>query len=152
MRFTPGTGGPVALAFTLALTAAGSPRDAIEALEGRHARTHRLLMLDGSYSTYLAEDVVEIARIGRRSARIGVTTHFPNGHSCTIEGKAVAQGGALVLAEARRGAGGRLCRLTVRRLGDWVDWSDGGGSCASYCGMRGSLTGRMRHGSSAAPR
>ena len=109
-------------------------------------------MLDPEGSFYLAEDVLEIEAIGRRQARISLTSHFPNGHSCTIEGKAKLSRGALLLRERSAGPDGRLCRLVVRREGGRMRWSDGGGSCASYCGMRGSLNGSLPYGTRAAPR
>ena len=128
------------------------PRVGVAELEGRYARTHRLPMLDGMGVEYLAEDWLEIDRIDDRRARVRLTTYFPNGHSCSLEGKAMLRRGALVLTERHRGADGRRCRLAVRRQGGSVRWSDGGGSCASYCGMRGSLNGSVPYAARAAPR
>lgn len=144
--------GGAAAAILVLAAAAASPRpapsaehrrDVLAGLEGRYAETHRLRMLDPERTSYLAEDVLEIERSGRRRARLRLTTSFSNGHSCTIEGEARLRGGALVLTERRAGADGRLCRLSVRQWSGRIRWSDGGGSCASYCGTRGSLNGSL---------
>lgn len=136
-----------ALAWQIPAPAGSAPRTALAELEGRYSRAHRLPMLDGSDTAYQAEDALEIVRASRRRARLRLTTQFPNGHSCTFEGTGRLSGGILTVREARRGVDGRLCRLAVRRQGGWILWTDGGGSCVSYCGMRGSLNGRLPYGS-----
>ena len=132
-----------AVAWPRPVPAVETRRGVLAQLEGRYVHARRLRMLDAERTPYLAEDVLEIEQTGRRRARLRLTSSFPNGHSCTIEGEARVRGEALVLKERRAGADGRLCRLSVRQWSGRIQWSDGGGSCASYCGTRGTLNGSL---------
>lgn len=94
-----------------------------------------------SGEAYRSEDILEIAPTGPGAAYVRAHLEFYNGHLCGLTGIAHVEGSDLVYREpAARPVGDRPCVLHVGRKGDKVVLSDEGGSCKSYCGMRGSFS------------
>ena len=97
-------------------------------------------MVDGS--KFWSDDVVEIVPVDAAHAYFRAELAFYNGHSCSIAGVAKAVGNKLVYREKQASYdGGPTCRLTITTKGKSLLLDDGDGSCQSYCGARGSLSG-----------
>jgi hypothetical protein len=97
-------------------------------------------MVDGS--KFWSDDVVEIVPVDAGHAFFRAELAFYNGHSCSIAGVAKAASGKLVYSEKQPSYdGGPTCHLTITTKGKSLLLDDGDGSCQSYCGARGSLSG-----------
>jgi len=125
----------------LGLTAiAAAPASPVTALAGRYSKHFQNGMVDGS--KYWSDDVVEIVPIDATHAYFRADLQFYNGHSCGVSGVAKAVSGKLVYTEKKADYDGApLCRLTISTKGKALLLDDGDGSCQSYCGARGSLSG-----------
>jgi hypothetical protein len=124
---------------TLAVIAA-APVSPVTSLAGRYSKHFQNGMVDGS--KFWSDDVVEIVPVDAGHAFFRSELAFFNGHSCSIAGVAKAVGGKLVYSEKQPSYdGGPTCRLTITTKGKSLLLDDGDGSCQSYCGARGSLTG-----------
>ncbi|MGI4733354.1 MAG: hypothetical protein ACRYFW_16660 [Janthinobacterium lividum] len=121
-----------------AALAAPAPSTPVAALAGRYSHHFTDRLVDGT--AYPADDVAEIVPINATHAYVRFALDFANGHSCSLAGIAAASGDALVYVEpadkAVEGVG--RCTLAIRRDGDRLAWTDGG-SCAAYCGARGTF-------------
>ena len=92
---------------------------------------------------YGVDDVAEIVPIDAGHAYVRLHLQFYNGHVCALSGVAEAQDGQLVY-DGEAGdtfAGGRPCRLTLKREGGALVWNDDN-TCKAHCGERGSFMGR----------
>lgn len=119
---------------------AAAPASPVSSMAGRYSKHFQSGMVDGS--KYWADDVVEIVPIDAGHAFFRAELAFYNGHSCSIAGVAKAAGGKLVYSEKQPSYdGGPTCRLTITTKGKSLLLDDGDGSCQSYCGARGSLSG-----------
>ena len=124
---------------TLAVIAA-APVSPVTSLAGRYSKHFQNGMVDGS--KFWSDDVVEIVPVDAGHAFFRAELAFYNGHSCSIAGVAKAAGGKLVYSEKQPSYdGGPTCHLTITTKGKSLLLDDGDGSCQSYCGARGSLTG-----------
>ena len=124
---------------TLAVIAA-APVSPVTSLAGRYSKHFQNGMVDGS--KFWSDDVVEIVPVDAGHAFFRSELAFFNGHSCSIAGVAKAVGGKLVYSEKQPSYdGGPTCRLTITNKGKSLLLDDGDGSCQSYCGARGSLSG-----------
>jgi hypothetical protein len=139
----------VAAGRLLALFAAGAcvgaavPPSASD-LAGRY--THSFRNGDVSGARFTSTDSVTIVATGPAGAYVDLRLNFFNGHECSIGGIAALEGARLVLRDAdARGFDGTPCTLSLWRDGARLRWDDGGGSCQSNCGARGSFSdGEMR--------
>lgn len=124
---------------SLALLAAAGPVDPATLLAGRYYGQFPNALVSGE--KYTGENIVEIVQVAPRAAYVRLNLDFFNGHKCGIYGIATAQGDALVYREASEPSPGeRRCTLSIRRRGSKLAWDDDSGTCAAYCGARGSLT------------
>ncbi|MBX9859951.1 MAG: hypothetical protein K2Y20_10225 [Sphingomonas sp.] len=123
----------------LALLAAAGPVDPATLLAGRYYEQFPDALVSGE--KYTGENVVEIVPVAPRAAYVRFNLDFFNGHKCGIYGIATAQGDALVYREASEPSSGeRRCTLSIKQQGTKLAWDDDGGTCAAYCGARGSLS------------
>ena len=113
--------------------------DPVTALAGRYSRHFHNGLIDGS--EYWSDDIAEIVPVDARHAYVRFRLQFFNGHSCGLTGVAAAAGDTLVYREPPGEAmpGQPPCRLTIRRAGGTLAWSDEGGTCSAHCGARGSF-------------
>lgn len=119
---------------------AAAPASPVTSLAGRYSKHFQNGMVDGS--KFWSDDVVEIVPIDAAHAYFRAELAFYNGHSCSIAGVAKAVGNKLVYREKQASYdGGPTCRLTITTKGKSLLLDDGDGSCQSYCGARGSLSG-----------
>lgn len=119
---------------------AAAPASPVASLAGRYSKHFQNGMVDGS--KFWSDDVVEIVPIDATHAYFRAELAFYNGHSCSIAGVAKAVGNTLVYREKQASYdGGPICRLTITTKGKSLLLDDGDGSCQSYCGARGSLSG-----------
>ena len=125
----------------LGLTAiAAAPASPLATLAGRYSKHFQNGFVDGS--KYWSDDVVEIVPVDATHAYFRADLQFYNGHSCGISGIAKAVGNTLVYTEKQPSYdGGPVCRLTISTKGKSLLLDDRSGSCKSYCGARGSLSG-----------
>ena len=122
------------------VTIAAAPASPVTALAGRYSKHFQNGFVDGS--KYWSDDVVEIVPVDATHAYFRADLDFYNGHSCGISGIAKAVGSTLVYAEKQPSYdGGPTCRLTIATKGKSLLLDDGDGSCHSYCGARGTLSG-----------
>lgn len=108
-------------------------------LAGRYGKHHAIGMVHEP--AIAVDDVVEIVPVAPDAAYVRLRLHFFNGHICSLSGVATAEGNALVYREPEEADQPRRCTLRIERAGSELRLSDGGGSCWSYCGARGSLDG-----------
>ena len=115
--------------------------DVVSALAGRYSSHFKNGTMQGG--VYWSDDVAEIVPVGTDAAYIRIGLDFANGHSCTIAGVGKIDG-ERILYDDRAAAlpDEPPCRLSVSRKGNDLSIDDGDGSCKSYCGTRGSLTGQ----------
>ncbi|WP_066817467.1 hypothetical protein [Sphingomonas mali] len=119
---------------------AAAPASPVSSLAGRYSKHFQNGMVDGS--KFWSDDVVEIVPVDAAHAYFRAELAFYNGHSCSIAGVAKAVGNKLVYREKQASYdGGPTCRLTITTKGKSLLLDDGDGSCQSYCGARGSLSG-----------
>ena len=119
---------------------AAAPSSPVTSLAGRYSKHFQNGFVDGS--KYWSDDVVEIVPIDAAHAYFRAELEFYNGHSCSIAGVAKTVGNTLVYSEKEPSYdGGPTCRLTITTKGKSLLLDDGDGSCQSYCGARGSLSG-----------
>ncbi|WP_066590424.1 hypothetical protein [Sphingomonas pruni] len=119
---------------------AAAPASPVTSLAGRYSKHFQNGMVDGS--KFWSDDVVEIVPVDAAHAYFRAELAFYNGHSCSIAGVAKAVGNKLVYREKQASYdGGPTCRLTITTKGKSLLLDDGDGSCQSYCGARGSLSG-----------
>lgn len=119
---------------------AAAPSSPVKALAGRYSSHFQNGLVDGS--KYWSDDVVEIVPVDATHAYFRAELQFYNGHSCSIAGIAKTVGSRLVYREKEPSYdGGPICRLTITTKGKSLLLDDGDGSCQSYCGARGSLSG-----------
>ena len=120
-------------------TLAAAPVDPVQGLAGRYSHHFKNGTVDGE--TYWSDDVVEVVPVDAGHAYVRFALDFYNGHSCSLEGVARAEGDALVYHEpAADQIGEGECLLRISRRGNQLVWDDAGGSCKDHCGARGSLT------------
>ena len=119
---------------------AAAPASPVTSLAGRYSKHFQNGMVDGS--KYWSDDVVEIVPVDATHAYFRAELQFYNGHSCSIAGVAKTVGNTLAYREKQASYdGGPTCRLTIASKGKSLLLDDGDGSCQSYCGARGSLSG-----------
>jgi len=119
---------------------AAAPASPVASLAGRYSKHFQNGFVDGS--KYWSDDVVEIVPVDSTHAYFRAELEFYNGHSCSIAGVAKTVGNTLVYREKEPSYdGGPTCRLTITTKGKSLLLDDGDGSCQSYCGARGSLSG-----------
>ena len=119
---------------------AAAPASPVTSLAGRYSKHFQNGMVDGS--KFWSDDVVEIVPVDAAHAYFRAELAFYNGHSCSIAGVAKAVGNKLVYREKQASYdGGPTCRLAITTKGKSLLLDDGDGSCQSYCGARGSLSG-----------
>ena len=109
-------------------------------LAGRYTHSFRNGTVDGSRFT--STDTLLIVPTDDRHVVFSLDLAFFNGHMCGIGGRARLEGDALVYRDPEMtgyGTGGS-CTLRIRRANGRIVWSDAG-TCAGYCGARGSLDG-----------
>jgi len=110
--------------------------DPVMALSGRYSQHFR--NGDVSGRSFWSDDVFEIVPVDARHAYIRAEINFFNGHMCSLNGVATAEGKALVYRDpAPADAYTPQCVLTVRRDGQRLSFDDGDGGCKRYCGARG---------------
>ena len=128
-----------ALAAGAAALVAAAPLNPVQALAGRYSHHFKNGTVQGE--TYWSDDVVEVVSIDPRHAYVRFALDFYNGHSCSLQGVARAEGDALVYHEPpAEQIGDRQCTFRIARQGDKLVWDDAGGSCKDHCGARGSLS------------
>ena len=129
----------LALAALPVLLAAGAATpDPSTALAGRYYRQFPNALVTGE--KYTGEDIVEIVPVARNAAYVRVELSYYNGHSCSNWGVARAERDTLVYRQPRSEYDDTQCILTLRRAGKSLLIDDGGGTCSSSCGARGTLT------------
>ncbi len=128
-----------ALAAIVCLGAAAPSSSKVDQLAGRYSRHFPNALMDGT--RYWSDDVVEIVPVGARHAYMRIRLEYANGHQCGLSGVAVAEGPALVYREPPEESDDGSCRLRIQRDGASLRLDDGGGSCSTYCGARGTLSG-----------
>ena len=74
------------------------------------------------------------------AAYIRVHLDYYNGHTCGIYGVASSRGDALIYPDPKPNHENAGCVLTMRHVGKSFTIDDGGGSCSSYCGARGTFS------------
>ncbi|MBW8911820.1 MAG: hypothetical protein JF564_08040, partial [Sphingomonas sp.] len=117
-----------------------APASPISSLAGRYSKHFQNGMVDGS--KFWSDDVVEIVPVDATHAYFRAELAFYNGHSCSIAGIAKTAGTTLAYREKQPSYdGGPTCHLTITTKGKSLLLDDGDGSCQSYCGARGSLSG-----------
>lgn len=123
----------------LALLAAAGPVDPATLLAGRYYAQFANALVSGE--KYTGQNIVEIVPVAPRAAYVRLNLDFFNGHKCGIYGIATAQGDALVYRDpSEPSPGERRCTLSIKREGTKLTWDDDGGTCAAYCGARGTLS------------
>ncbi|GAB2870274.1 hypothetical protein GCM10027277_44450 [Pseudoduganella ginsengisoli] len=95
---------------------------------------------------YESEDIVEIVPYDATHIYVRAELQFYNGHSCSISGMAGYEQGRFVYHDPEKAYdGGPPCTLAVASSKDGITLTDrltpdGGATCRSYCGARGSLS------------
>lgn len=122
---------------------AGSPAaradQTVDALAGRYGSHFRNGDVQGD--KYWSDDVAEIVAVGPNAAYVRLELEFYNGHMCSISGIGRMEGERIVYDDHGSMVPGEPpCVLSVSRRGGDLLVDDGGGSCKSYCGERGSLS------------
>jgi len=120
------------------LAATRAAPDPAQALAGRYYRQFSDALVNGD--KYTGEDIVEIVPVAPNSAYFRIHLDYYNGHTCGISGVATGEAGALVYRDPQKQYGGSTCVLRLQRSGRSLAIDDGGGSCKSFCGARGSLS------------
>lgn len=124
------------LALPALLAAGPAVPDPVDALAGRYSSHFRNGLVDGT--SYWSDDILEIVPVDAAHAYVRVETNFFNGHMCSLNGVAAAEGNTLVYRDpAPADAYSPKCVLTVRRAGAMLSFDDGDGGCKRYCGARG---------------
>ena len=114
---------------------------AVQALAGRYSEHFANGLVSGE--TYQSDDVAEVVPVTSAAAYIRLSLQFYNGHSCNISGVAEAQGASLIYREEKPLLpGDAVCTLRVSHTGTALAIDDADGTCKTYCGARGSLTGQ----------
>lgn len=142
------------LVFLLLAAIAGSSAaradQTADALAGRYGSHFRNGDVQGN--TYWSDDVVEIVPVGGDAAYVRMELNFYNGHMCQVSGIGRVEDGRIVYDDhAVETPGEPPCVLSVSRRGGDLLIDDGGGSCKTYCGVRGSLSGQTLPFSSRRP-
>ena len=113
--------------------------DTADALAGRYGSHFKNGDVQGD--TYWSDDVVEIVRVSGNAAYVRLELDFYNGHMCSVGGIGRVEGGRIVYDDhAVESPSEPPCVLSVSRRGGDLLIDDGGGSCKTYCGERGSLS------------
>ncbi len=110
----------------------------VDALAGRYGSHFRNGDVEGE--KYWSDDVVEIVPVGPDTAYVRLELDFFNGHMCLLSGIGRVEGERIVYNDHGSMSPGEPCVLSVSRRGSGLLIDDGGGSCKSYCGERGSLS------------
>ncbi len=111
----------------------------VDALAGRYGSHFRNGDVQGD--KYWSDDVAEIVAVGPDAAYVRLELDFYNGHTCLLSGIGRVEGERIVYDDhASMSPGEPPCMLSVSRRGSDLLIDDGGGSCKSYCGERGSLS------------
>ena len=121
------------------LLAADQPHpDPAQVLAGRYYSQFPDALVSGE--KYTGENIVEVVPVASHAAYVRVHLDYFNGHTCGLYGVAKSYGDALVFRDLKQDLENQVCVLTVRRVGKSLSLDDGGGTCRSYCGARGSLS------------
>ncbi|HYJ53670.1 MAG TPA: hypothetical protein VEW04_10915 [Allosphingosinicella sp.] len=130
----------VVFAAAAAILSAAAPAPLVDRLAGRYS--HRFTNSTIFGETSLVEDVLEIVPIDRHRGYFRAELNFFNDHMCAISGVARVEGRSLVYrASDPRLLPGPGCVMRIRQIGARLDLDDGGGTCRSTCGARGSYSG-----------
>jgi len=128
------------VAAAMLLLAADRPgTDPAQSLAGRYFAQFPDGLITGE--KYTGENIVEVVPVAQGAAYVRVHLDYYNGHTCGIYGVATARADALVYRDLKANYESATgCVLTVRRSGKSLSIDDGGGTCSSYCGARGTFS------------